>query len=198
MSKKTIAVDLDDVLSINVSAFLEFSNQRWGTSLTIDDFIEDWRTMWGVDTKTLQTRIQEWDNSKAQANYKHFVDAKGVLLKLKDHYKLIITTSRRNKVAQLTAEWVDKYFPGIFEGVHHAGIFDDHKEGAHLGTKAELCRQVEADFLIDDHPKHCFAVAEIGITALLFGEYPWSIDDNLPKGVIRTKNWQEVAEYFNA
>lgn len=197
MSKKIIAVDLDDVLTINVPAFIEFSNERWGTNLTIDDFIEDWRTMWGVDTETLKARIEEWDKSKMMSEYKHFTEAKNVLLKLKNNYKLVITTSRRKKLTQITAEWIDKYFQDVFENVHHAGIFDGQKEGAHLETKADICTKVGADYLIDDHPKHCFAAARAGITALLFGEYPWSREDNLPKRVVRVRNWQEVAEYFD-
>lgn len=38
---KTIAVDLDDVLSASVPGFVAYSNKRWGTTLTLDDYDED-------------------------------------------------------------------------------------------------------------------------------------------------------------
>lgn len=37
MSKKVIAVDLDDVLSASAPAYVKFSNERWETNLTVED-----------------------------------------------------------------------------------------------------------------------------------------------------------------
>lgn len=39
---KTIAVDLDDVLAISAQALVEYSNSRWGTRLTVEEYDEDW------------------------------------------------------------------------------------------------------------------------------------------------------------
>ena len=196
MSKKTIAVDIDDVLAINVPAFIEFSNQRWKTNLTIEDFTEDWRTMWEVDTETLAARVKELDDQKLVAGFEHFKDATETLAALKRKFKLVITTSRRRVLIPQTTDWINNYFPDLFEEIHHAGIWDKLEKQAYQATKAELCRQIGADYLIDDHPKHCFAAAEAGIPSLLFGEYPWNKGSKLPDGVSRVKNWQEVGEYF--
>ncbi|HLA48993.1 MAG TPA: hypothetical protein VJY84_00415, partial [Candidatus Saccharimonadales bacterium] len=64
--------------------------------------------------------------------------------------------------------------------------------------KAEVCREIGADYLVDDQPKHCLAAADAGITALLFGDYKWTRVNNLPKNVIKVRNWPAVLEYFNA
>jgi 5'(3')-deoxyribonucleotidase len=40
MAKPVIAVDIDDVLSHSARAVAEYSNERWGYSLTEDDFKE--------------------------------------------------------------------------------------------------------------------------------------------------------------
>jgi hypothetical protein len=50
---------------------------------------------------------------------------------------------------------------------------------------------------IDDQPKHCVAAADIGIKALLFGEYSWNRTDTLPVGVARVKDWVAVLQYFD-
>ncbi len=116
-------------------------------------------------------------------------------------YRLIVITSRRKELEQETATWINEYFPGIFEEVHHAGIWDklEREDSAEIAvtTKAEICSQLGADYLIDDHPKHCFAAAGAKIPSLLFGDYPWNEVAVLPDGVARVNNWREIGDYFN-
>ena len=64
-------------------------------------------------------------------------------------------------------------------------------------TKADIVKQIGADYLIDDQPKHCFAAAEAGITSLLFGDYRWNRNVKLPEGVVKVRTWHEVLEYFD-
>lgn len=58
--------------------------------------------------------------------------------------------------------------------------------------------EIKADFVVDDQLKHCTAAVEQGIPTILFGNYRWNQAEELPKGVTRCKNWQEVAGYFDA
>lgn len=39
-------MDIDDVRAGQVEGLVAFSNQRWGTALTVDDYDEDWGVMW--------------------------------------------------------------------------------------------------------------------------------------------------------
>lgn len=57
MKKPKIAVDIDDVLSEFVPALIEYSNKKWGTKLTIDDFSEDYAQMWKVDHEVVKQRF---------------------------------------------------------------------------------------------------------------------------------------------
>ncbi len=199
MSKKTIAVDLDDVLSVNVPAFLSFSNQKWGTSLTIDDFHEDWATMWKVDHKEVIDRIKQMDEIQLFRHYEPIKDAGSVLNKLSMRYKLVIATSRRKSIIKDTEDWINQYFPGIFEEVHSAGIWDDEtkRSGAHLKTKANLVEQIGADYLIDDQPKHCLSAVKAGVKTILYGDYPWNREVQNIMGIARAHNWHEVESYFD-
>lgn len=197
MKRKTIAVDVDDVLASSVGAWLDFSNRTWGTNLTIEEYNEDWATMWQLDQAATRARRDTIIKSGLHAQIEPHANAAEVLQWLAQRYDLVITSSRVGDVHETTRQWLEQYFPGIFKDIHLTGFYDGtHKEPAKM-TKAEICRQVGADFLIDDHPKHCLAVAEAGITSLLFGEYPWSRHvTKLPKKVVRVKNWLEVMEYF--
>lgn len=198
MSKKTIAVDIDDVLATSVESWISYSNKKWGTRLTVNDYDEDWAKMWGVDHQEGKKRASHLYQSGIVGTFNRFDDAEQILKDLAKKYKLVITTSRVLQVEKDTLEWIDRHYKGIFEEVHLARIFDaEHKEPIKM-TKRELCETIGADYLIDDHPKHCFAVAEAGITALLFGSYAWNRGiKNLPKNVVRVHNWAAVEEYFD-
>jgi 5'(3')-deoxyribonucleotidase len=199
--KQTIAVDLDDVLSINIPAFVEFSNSRWGMSLTVDSYEENWMRTWNVDSAGLAERTEVIKN-EFWHTLAHSGEAVPVLKDLSAAYRLVITTSRRKEVSKVTKDWVNKYFEGIFEEIHHAGIFDNYKgdsdywSQAAKATKARLCQEIGADYLIDDHIKHCVGADAIGVKAILFGHYPWNRDLNIPGTITRVKNWNEVGKYF--
>ena len=197
MSKKIIAVDLDDVVAANAEGFVKFSNERWGTNLRPEDFHEDLGSLWSVDQDTVAQRMLEFCEAEIVREYGHFADALPVLKKLKQNYTLLLVTSRRKMLMKATADWVDMYLPDIFTSIHHAGIFDNLEKGSHTLTKAEILKDLGANYLIDDQLKHCVAAAKAGILALLFGDYVWNQSNSLPERVTRTKDWEVVAEYFN-
>ncbi len=195
-NRKTIAVDLDDVLSANAKGFVEFSNKRWATSLTVDDFTERWAEMWEVDLEEEKRRAQDFYEARVIRRFETIDRAKPVLSKLAKDYKLVVLTSRVKRMQKDTFDWLEKHFSGIFDDVHFSGFYDELTLDSHLYTKAEISREIGADYLIDDQLKHCFAVAGVGIETLLFGEYSWNREVALPPKVTRVKNWQEVGEYF--
>lgn len=200
MPKKVIAVDIDDVLSNFAQELIALSNQKWGTNLTLDDYTEHWGEMWKVDDEIVKKRSDELHDAELAFKLKHSSDARPILKKLSKKYRLVLVTSRRQVITQETKVWIDKFFKDIFEDLHFTGFYDtkNHASVQIQSTKVEILKQVGADYLIDDQPKHCFAAARTGIKALLFGVYPWNQNiKELPKGVIRVKNWQEVLEYFN-
>jgi 5'(3')-deoxyribonucleotidase len=196
-SKSVLAIDIDDVLAENASAFIDYSNKTFGTNLTVDDYQEHWGEIWKSEYEETEKRALEYHQSGQLANYKVIVGAKEALEKLKVHFRLVLLTTRRNSVSQLTKDWIEKYYPNIFDDIVFTGFFDApiKNKSIHM-TKADLAKKIQADYLIDDQLKHVKAVAEIGIKGLLFGIYSWNKTDNLPEGVTRVKNWDEVIKYF--
>lgn len=120
--KKTIAVDIDDVLALNAEAFVDYCNKRWGTQLTVDDYDEDWFKLWGVDEKESGVRVEQYLSSGTQRSYAHHETAVSVLKELKNRYKIVIVTSRNSSLLKETRDWLDQYFEGIFSEVHHASL----------------------------------------------------------------------------
>ena len=199
---KTIAVDIDDVLSATAEGFAAFTNKHFGGSMQASDYQEEWAKAWGVTIQEAIVRADQLHASGMFGNTDPFIEALPVLLALKERYRLILITSRQTRLKPETMAWLDRHFPGVFSDIHFMGIWEryDHtnaEERAKI-TKAEMCKQLGADYLIDDQLKHCLGAAEAGVPSLLFGEYGWNKADQLPDGVTRVRDWGEIEEYFDA
>lgn len=194
--KPTIVVDIDDVIAAHAAAFVEYSNKKYGTHLTVNDYQDHWVEVWKIDEQETEKRALEYHASGHIKTYGTIPDAKEALEKLKDKFRLIILTTRRNSINQLTREWIDKYYPNIFEDIIFSGFFDSVTKESIKMTKGELAKKIGADYLIDDQLKHVKAAVEIGIKGLLFGEYSWNSPAVLPENVVRVKNWQEILNFF--
>jgi uncharacterized HAD superfamily protein len=196
MNKPIIAVDIDDVIAANAQGFVDWSNSRYGTSLSVDDYDDRWALVWRVEHDEAERRALEYHASGHISTYNQIDGAYPVLKKLSESYKLILITARRISINQLTRDWINKYYPNIFEDIIFAGFFDAPTPESLKMTKAETAKQHLADYLIDDQLKHCLAASEVGITALLFGNYSWNQNEELPNNVIRISDWPSILDYF--
>lgn len=194
-TKPIIAIDIDDVIAANAASFTAYSNQKYGTSLTIDDYQEHWSEVWKVEHEEVNRRAIEYHESGHIATYPVIDGAYEALQELKKRFKLIAVTSRRNSINQLTKDWLQKHYPNIFDDIIFCGFFDTEHSGIHH-TKGDVIKDLHAEYFIDDQIKHVMAVAQNGTKSLLFGDYFWNKVDKLPENVKRVKNWDEVVRYF--
>lgn len=192
MGKETIAIDLDDVLAAHVPAFVSFSNTRYGTNLTLEDYSDRWGKLWQVEHEEVLRRAKEFHVPESVASFQRIEEAEIALKSLSEAYKLVIVTARRANLTQTTIDWIDKHFPQIFDEVRIVPVWD---EGSTV-TKADVCQQIQASCLIDDMPNHCNLVAACGIKALLFGDYSWNRNAQISSGVERVRDWPAVVEYL--
>jgi len=202
MNKKrqTIAIDIDDVLAQSAKMVIDYSNKKWGMSLTVDDYSEDLNSLWQVDHAEVKRRVDEYSDSGVFSVYEHDPSAVIVLNRLKSRYNLIVITSRSNRMKSDTINWINSKYPGIFEEDHiyFAGFWDNISDGGAIHyTKGELVKKLNADYLIDDQLKHCLSVSSLGMKSILFGNYSWNKSDNLPQNVQRVDNWLDILRYFD-
>jgi uncharacterized HAD superfamily protein len=198
-NKPIIAVDIDDVISSSALGFVEFSNKMWGTNLTVEDYDEHWARLWKVDDQETWKRSDILTNAKLPLSYSHIEGAGIAIERLSKNYKIVAATSRNKTMQGMTIEWINKKYGDIFDEVHFAGLWDKDTDLDSMNklTKAELLKQIGADYLIDDQPKHCIAAAQVGIKAVLFGDYKWNRDVELVENMVKAKNWEDVLEYFS-
>lgn len=203
--KPIIAIDIDDVLSSSAKAFVEFSNERWGTRLAVEDYDEDWARIWELD-RDIESNLDVIRTRGVEALaysvpiMEHAVEAYAVLEKLKQSYTLIVVTSRRTQLKTETLAWIQERYAGIFEDdkIFFTGFYDTIDSGSWHKTKGDILRDLEVDYLIDDQVKHCNSAAVHGIKALQFGGFGPQLLDPIEESVVRVKDWNEVAEFFDA
>lgn len=204
-TKKRIAIDIDDVLAAHASSFVDFSNKRWGTNLTVKDYDEDWAKMWQFDRQNkhhaneVERRALAYITTTTRS-LPHNETALAVLSQLREDFTLLIVTSRRLLVKGDTLDWVHERFPGIFENneIYFAGIWDSPDHTSISKTKKDILIEKKADYLIDDQPKHCNAAVAEGLGAILFGAYPWQAVETVDVRVVKAANWADIGVYFNA
>lgn len=192
-----IAVDLDDVLSFSAAEFISYTNKKWGTNLTVDDYSEDWAKIWKIESKNEANKQARNYLKYATPLVKSNQDAQAALLQLSKKYKLVIVTARRLEYQTDTKDWLKNHYGDLFSEIHYARIWDKLTKQRISATKKEILDEIGAQYLIDDQSKHCIAAAEAGIKAILFGDYSWNRYVDLRPGMVRAKNWQEVLEYFS-
>lgn len=194
--KPIIAVDLDDVLAAHAEEFIKFSNEQFGTNLSVEDYRESWSEMWQVTPEEAEERALLWRTPPRIDSFRKLADEHidTVLAVLKQRYKLVIVTARPKAWRDSTVAWVERHYPGVFSDIRLVPVWTNETPQ----TKAEVCKEIGAQYLIDDSIKHCNLAAEAGIKAILFeGLHPWKETLEPHSKVVRCKDWQEVLEYFD-
>lgn len=192
IKQRTIAVDIDDVLAVQIPEFIKFSNQHYGTQLLEEEYVDNWPSVWGLPLEETLVRARKFHESRL-SNFEKFEDALPVLKRLSEKYKLVIVTARQAYNMDATHEWINKHFQDVFQETHFVPIWVPNN----TVSKADICQQIGADYLIDDQPKHCNVAAETGIQALLFGDYKWARHHKTHPDVVLVKDWQAVGGYFD-
>ena len=192
MQRATIAIDCDDVLADHAEDVVAWTNQRFGTNLTISDYTDHWSKLWQVDQTKTEELAKEYHAEGRHGVFTHKPDSLEILRELKKEYNLVIVTARRKEIVKTSLEWIEEKYPGIFNDVRFVPIWEPNN----LVTKADICREIGATFLIDDLPRHCNIAAESGITSLVFGDYTWNRNETIVQGVHRVKDWQAVKDFF--
>lgn len=199
MKKPVIAVDIDDVLAIENEAVRLYANENYGYSHTPEDYLAPgeywgyWETVQGLDKAEGKRRYEAYLASGIKARLEVMDGALAALTHLKRTYDLIIVTSREAHLVEITEQWLTKHFPEVFTDIAFVALWTGNVKG----SKADVCMQLNAQFLIDDNPQHLELARACGIKGLLFGQYGWSIGREIAPEIVKVDSWHQVREYFD-
>lgn len=190
-----IAIDCDDVLVHTLQATVSDYNKRFGTNLQLSDMYQPARlATWGTDDDDeAMARVTDYIKSDDFAQIKPYDEAIRSVKFLAEQHELHLVTGRSDFLESVTTNMLDNYFPGCFQSVEHTNYIVMSTSTAKTRTKGEVCAQIGADILIDDHITHGKSVIAAGVKrVIVFGDYPWNQHDALPRGMVRCVNWGET------
>ncbi|KAL1919056.1 uncharacterized protein VTP21DRAFT_2437 [Calcarisporiella thermophila] len=201
---RTLAIDLDECLSLTMAALVKWHNTHYGTQLKESDFFSyNYWEVWGGSRDESIVKVREFYVSEEFREMQPVPGALEAMKTLKERgFKLYVVTSRQEFVRKQTEEFIDRHFPNIFEDI----ILTNHylatsEQGLAIPRmKSEICHQLKAELLVDDTLHNAFDVANAGINVLLFdlnASYAWSRlpeGEELPPRVKRVFSWEQVLE----
>ena len=184
-----IAIDIDEVLSDTMSAFVAFNNERYGTNLKREDFFSyHFEDVLGIPTAEVVTRLLQF-YLEDPIEIHPMPGAREVLEQLGKRYSLVAITARITALEGYTREWMDREYPNIFSEIHFA-------HNVHVGCdrkmKHDYCLELGAKALVDDTIEYLQPCPEHGIQAFLFHQ-PWNKHAEAA-GVRRVYSWEDVRD----
>lgn len=190
--KKTIAVDVDDVLVPHETHLAEQFRQYFDVHYP-HDHLHGLSALLPEEQKPQVKEIMNrFLTSEEFRSVEPVEGATSAMRQLDKCYRLVVITSRPKIVHDITKEWLNWHFPNVFNDIHFVNA--SYGWGELRGvSKREVCQQANAQYLVDDSLLHIQEAAEYGVNGLLFGDYPWNQAEELPAGTVRVKGWEEVA-----
>ncbi len=184
-------MDLDEVLVDFIRPFITFYNRRYGTKLTREIFLSfNLSQIIGHKRELVDVRVDEFYNSEVFQTLNPVEGAKEVLEFLSEKYELFIITSRPAHIKEKTAKWLERHFEKVFKHIHFSA---NEYIGVTGKTKAEICKNLRIDLLIEDNLGYAMEAAKSGIKVLMF-DTPWNQTDSLHPNITRVSSWKEVLE----
>ena len=196
MLERTIAVDIDDVLTKSTDLIRQEANYYAGIDLQPEHYMvpgEYWNyyeTIWEAHGILDKVNFDNFE-LKLKSDVLPQEGAVEVLHRLSRRFNIVVITARNEQWREATETWLEQHFIDTPLKLYFAG----NTEHAVHRTKGQLAAELGASWLIDDHVKHCIDANIAGVTALLFGSYGWQ--QSIPDTIIQFKNWQEIEEYFD-
>lgn len=190
-SRKVIAVDIDEVLADFLSYFVYFHNLMYKTSANKNDMKKYYlHEVFNVDRDEMSIRYLEFKALHLLERLEPVKGAKeGIKALIKKGFEPHLVTARPQVIEQETKKWLEIHFKSFDFPIH----FTHTTSGKPARKKSEICKQIGAEILIDDHIDNALDCAGSGIKVYLM-DAPWNQLEDLPGSIVRVKSWKEIIE----
>ena len=201
MSKPVIAIDIDDVIADTTDAIRLWGNALSGIEMTKEEYSIQGE-YWGYYERVWEQKdlngVLKFDDVEAsiiadEVKVPLLAGASFAISELQKEFHILLITSRNPKLEPITRQWLGEHFAGLDIQLYFAK--NPKNDSGITKTKGQLCKELGAFLLIDDNVEHCQSVLDVGLEAVLFGDYGWQ--PALPEGAVRCVDWPAVLEYVS-
>lgn len=191
-----IALDLDEVLCPFARPFHSFhrGNRRCSSKpMKYYNFARHY----GMSDHQSKLEVASFYNSKECADITPLEFSQDAVSLLNEQYMLTVVTGRQYYARDVTYDFIDKYFHGMFHDVIFTNSFS--LNGPEV-SKSDVCKDIKAGLLIDDNLNTCIDVTNEELDAYLFGDYDWNrgSSKNAYIHIPRISNWENFIKHQKA
>lgn len=195
MSKERLvwAFDCDDVIVDTTSALITAYNDRYNADITTHRFYDREDTWGAASVDEAIYRVDVLLREGITTDLAPSQETIESLQYLASVDELHMVTGRQTYLEEATHRMLERYLPGVFTTVEHTNYYLVQGSELKTRTKGEVCAQIGADILVDDHVDHGLSVLENGLKeVIVWGNYPWNQKKTLAQGMVRCATWNEV------
>ncbi|MEI6533078.1 MAG: hypothetical protein WCO06_04520 [Candidatus Roizmanbacteria bacterium] len=188
-----IALDLDDVLAQLGKDIHTYHNELYGTHASFETQTDySFSTNWNCTEEEVIKRIYDFYATDRMLSLEPVEGSIHAITPMSKQYELHIVTARPELTRNITEQWVKKHFGSCITHIHMTGQCS--LDQSIKKTKSQICKEIRAELLIDDHIDYVMECTRNNVKTLLL-ETPI----NRPKLVshpliTRVKNWKEIED----
>jgi uncharacterized HAD superfamily protein len=173
--RKTLGVDIDNVISVTDPAIRRLLRDTFGISLAQEQVVHYAYHRCGI-TREQEHRVLELFHDVACTELDVVPGAVEALKVLKPRYNVILVTSRNLVIREKTRDWLRA---------------NDIRHDSLVFESAKHTTNHSFDFFIEDNGESALSLAEAGIHTFLF-DYPWNRYVDAHPKISRVHGWDEV------
>jgi uncharacterized HAD superfamily protein len=188
MKTLQVGIDIDGVLALYVRGFLNYYNNKNGTTFTPGDVT-------GRIASTLQCSFDEYINIAHEFMGKNEFSSiepmkysRMILKMLSEKYDLHIITARSDRFESVTRQWLFEHYGKSFHSVNFCNFYGGSTEKR---IKSQIMKELGIDVLIEDEMENILDVSGSGIPVIAI-RAPWNKEVYQSFLVNPVNSWAEV------
>lgn len=186
--KPILIVDVDDVLFKTSLAICRLHNRLYGTDLCLEDFTTEhwWHSLPGGTRRAvaLTNQLLSHPSGKGIPQIRHATE---VVEELLCYFRVVPVTFRSDRWKRETERQLRTI------NVKLARNFEMCTDSTGESTpKALIARELDACAIVEDHFTTAVECSSLGMTSIVFGNYPWNINRDHNGGVLRAAGWKSA------
>lgn len=183
-----IGIDIDEVVAKYVEGYLEIFKKEYGKKVNFEDvFSYNFGEVLGISKEEDEKLHKIFGESMSFDEIEMIEGAKEAVIKLSKSHDVAFITFRPLRLKEKTRFFLEKNFPDNSFKVFYAKEFPN-------GSKAEVCKSLGINLMIEDHAPAAFECANKGIRVILFDK-PWNKNVE-HENILRVKKWEEALSFL--
>lgn len=171
-----VAIELDEVLFPFIRPMVKHFNKTIPKEVNSCRQRYVYKELLNVDESMCRKMIRDYSESEKFPMIQPTIGSQPILRLLRHRFdKIYIVSERPQYMREITEEWVNFHYPGIFDDIIFTNNYMNYREL----EKYDVCKGLNLDTLIDDDEIDCAVCLHGGMNVIHFAGdngkvYPWS------------------------